>query len=379
MIRFYCGHCAHKISVRDNCVGKQGKCSECGSVFVVPTESTIVEFHCESCDRIISAPKSHAGKKAVCPKCKSTFIIPTDQFTGSVATQNDSGELIARAIDSPHDLTLIDVPEEYKQKDQPEGQYSMSAEAIDSQQESDEDSKAEQAESAGRRKLPWILDMFLYPFNMPGLKHIAIFTGVPLLIAIVMRIIPGFFDMLFFYISCVVYGVLIIYMFWYISICIRDSADGWVRAPEGLGSIPDFSDMFEQVVNIIGCLGVCFGPAVIYALFTGGLDVIFWLLLSLAFFLYPMGLLAVAIYDSPAGFNPRVLFRSISSTFFPYCCLVLLIFAIGGFIAVVAAVLPWAQLRPYILIAVCTYLTMVTAHILGCFYFRHREKLKWKV
>jgi hypothetical protein len=152
-----------------------------------------------------------------------------------------------------------------------------------------------------------------------------------------------------------------------------------MRAPEGLGSIPDFSDMFEQVVNIIGCLGVCFGPAVIYALFTGRVDIIFWLLLSLALFLYPMGLLAVAIYDSPAGFNPRVLFRSISGTFFPYCCLVLIIFAIGGLIALIGAILPRLQLRPYILIAVCTYLTMVTAHILGCFYFKHREKLRWKV
>jgi hypothetical protein len=379
MILFYCEHCAHKISVRDNYVGKQGKCSKCGSVFVVPAESTIVEFRCERCERMISAPKSHAGKKAVCPKCKSTFIIPTDKFTGSAATRNDSGDLIARTIDSPHDLTLIDVPEEYKQKDQPGGQYSISTEAIISRQESDEDSKAEQAESADRRKLPWILDMFLYPFNMPGLKHIAIFTGVPLLIAIVMRVIPGFFYMLFFYISLVVYSVLIVYMFWYISVCIRDSADGWVRAPEGLGSIPDLSDMFEQVVNIIGCLGVCFGPAVIYALFADVLDVIFWLLLSLAFFLYPMGLLAVAIYDSPVGFNPRVLFRSISSTFFPYCCLILLIFAIGGLIAVMLVILPRSQLRPYILIAVCTYMTMVTAHILGCFYFKHREKLKWKV
>jgi len=333
MIRFYCNHCAHKISVRDDYVGKRGKCSECGRVFVVPAESTIVEFRCESCGRIVSTPKSHAGKKAICPKCSSTFIIPTDQFTGSTATRNDSGDLIAHTIDSSHELTLIDVPEEYKQKEQPAGQYSISAEAIDVRQESEEASKAEQALSADRRKLPWILDIFLYPFCVPGLKHIAIFTGVPLLIMIVTRVIPGFFYILFFYISWAVYGVLIIYMFWYIFVCVRDSADGWVRAPEGLGSIPDFIDMFEQVVNVIGCHGVCFGPAVIYALFTGRVDIIFWLLLSFALFLYPMGLLAVAVYDSPAGFSPRMLFRSISGTFFPYCCLVLLIFAIGGLIA----------------------------------------------
>ena len=379
MIKFCCDYCAHKINVRDTDAGKQGKCPKCGNVITIPAESTIIEFLCEYCERRISVPQSHAGRKAICPQCNNTFIIPRIHAPGSDVNQDYSGDLIARATDSPHGLTLLDVPEEYKLKDEPAGEVNTSEATIDRQQKSEEDSQAEKTGSAGSRKLPWILDVFLYPFNVPGLKHIAIFTGIPLLNAIVMRVIPGCFNILFSYVRWVVYGVLILYMFWYISVCIRDSADGWVRAPEGLGSIPDFSDMFEQVVNIIGCLGVCFGPAIIYALFTGVLDAIFWLLLSLALFFYPMGLLAVAIYDSPVGFNPRVIIRSISGTFFPYCCLVLLIFAIGGFIYVIVATLPWTQLRPYILIAALTYLTMVTAHILGCFYFKHREKLNWEV
>jgi len=168
-------------------------------------------------------------------------------------------------------------------------------------------------------------------------------------------------------------------MCWYISACIRDSADGWIRAPKGLGAVPDIVDMFEQAVNIIGCLGVCFGPALLYVLFTNRFDIIFWGLLSFALFFCPMGFLAVVICDSPVGIHPRVISRSISDTFFPYCCLVLLIFAVSGLIAVLVAILPRSQLRPYIIIAVCTYVTMVTTHILGCFYFKHREKLKWKV
>jgi len=379
MIQFCCDYCAHKISVRDKDAGKQGKCPKCGNVITIPAESTIIEFLCDYCDRRISVPKSHAGKKAICPQCNNSFIIPTINAHGSEANQDYSEDLISRSTDSPHGLTLLDVPEEYKLKDEPVVQSETSEQIVDRQQESEKDSDAKKADSASLRKLPWILDIFLYPFNLPGLKHVAIFTGIPLLIAIAMRIIPGFFYMLLFYISWVAYGVLIIYMCWYISVCIRDSANGWVRAPEGLGAVPDFIDMFEQTVNIIGCLGVCFGPAVIYAFFTGRLDIFFLWLLGFALFVYPMGLLAVVAYDSPAGFKPGVIVYSISDTFLPYLCLVLLIFAICVLIAVIAAILPQSMLRPYIIIAISTYLTIVTAHILGFFYFKHREKLRWKV
>jgi ribosomal protein S27E len=379
MIRFCCEHCAHKISVQDKHVSKRVKCSKCGSVIVVPAESTVIDFLCENCERKISVLKINSGKKAICPKCGNTFIIPTDQFQGPAAPLSYSGDLIARTTDSPHGLTLIDVPEEYKLKAESAGQYNVSEQAVDRRQESEEDSKAEQAESAGSRKLPWILDVFLYPFNVPGLKHIVILTGIPLLIAIMTRVAPGFFSILLFYVCWVVYGLLLIYMCWYISACIRDSADGWIRAPKGLGAVPDIVDMFEQAVNIIGCLGVCFGPAMLYVLFTNRFDIIFWGLLSFALFFCPMGLLAVVIYDSPVGIHPRVIIRSISDTFFPYCCLALLIFAVGVLITVIVAILPWSQLRPYIFFAVFTYMTMVTAHILGCFYFKHRDKLKWEV
>ena len=107
MIRFYCEHCAHKISARDNDIGKKGKCSKCGKVVIVPTESTIIDFLCEYCERIISAPKSHAGKKAICPQCNNPFIIPAMLAPGYDAKQDYSGDLIARSTDSPHDLSML--------------------------------------------------------------------------------------------------------------------------------------------------------------------------------------------------------------------------------------------------------------------------------
>src|SRR4030065_1845495 len=178
MIRFYCELCAHKISVRDKDVGKQGKCPKCGNVITIPAESTVIDFRCEYCDRIISVPKSHAGKKAICPKCRNTFIIPVIHAPGSDTKQDYSGDLISRSTDSTHGLTLMDVPEEYKLKEQPGGQYSVSAETVDRPYESEE------TEPIGHRRLPWFIDIFLYPASLSGLMHLAIFTIIPTLIAI---------------------------------------------------------------------------------------------------------------------------------------------------------------------------------------------------
>jgi len=160
MIRFYCEHCAHKINARDKDIGRQGKCSKCGKVVIVPTESTVIDFLCEYCDREISIPKSHTGKKMVCPKCRNTFVIPVIHAPGSDANQDYSGYLIDRTTDSTHGLTLIDVPEEYKLKEEPAYESSLSEKAIKRQQEYQEDSKVEEAESATQRDLPWQIDIF---------------------------------------------------------------------------------------------------------------------------------------------------------------------------------------------------------------------------
>src|SRR4030042_102266 len=166
MIRFYCEHCAHKISVQDKDVGKQGKCQKCGGVIVVPTESTVIDFLCEYCDRKISVLKINAGKKAVCPKCNHTFIIPAIQSLDSAAKQNHAGDLIACSTDSPHDLILMDVPDEYKLKEEPAVQSNVSEKAIERQQESEE------TEPAGHCRLPWFIDIFLYPLNLAGVVHL---------------------------------------------------------------------------------------------------------------------------------------------------------------------------------------------------------------
>jgi len=385
MIRFYCEHCAHKISVRDKDIGRQGKCQKCGGAIVVPTESTIIDFICQYCERKISAPRSHAGKKAICPKCRNTFFIPAIYAPGSNANQDYSGDLIARTTDASHGLTLMDVPEEYKLKEEPAYESSVSEEALNPQQEYQEDSESEEAESAEQRKLPWIVDIFLYPISFPGLMHLGIFTIIPLLISLVGRLLgplgmaialPGF----------LINIAISLYLAWYITECVRDSAKGGQRAPEAFATA-GLGEMWSQSLHIIGCYLIFLGPVLFYSAFSNKTDIVFWLLLAYGVFFFPMGLLACVMFDSISGLNPILLIVSIFSTFFQYCGLVLLISGIVlGYKAIPMTQTDNAQSNTVTItllgsafFLILLYITFVVAHLLGRFYCQYEEKLNWEV
>ncbi len=385
MIRFYCENCAHKISARDKDVGRQGKCSKCGKVIIVPTESTVIDFICEYCERKISTPKSHAGKKAVCPKCNNTFIIPVILAPGSDANQDYSGDLMPRTTDSSHGLTLMDVPDEYKLKEEPAVQTNISEQAIDRQQEYQEDLKVEETEFAGQRKLPWIVDIFLYPISLPGLMHLSIFTIIPLLISLVGRLLgplgmaialPGF----------LINIAITLYLAWYVTECVRDSAKGGQRAPEAFATA-GLGEMWSQSLHIIGCYLIFLGPVLFYSSFSNKTDIVFWLLLAYGVFFFPMGLLACVMFDSISGLNPILLIVSIFSTFFQYCGLVLLISGIVlGYKAIPMIQTDNAQSNTVTMILlgsafflILLYITFVVAHLIGRFYWRYEEKLNWEV
>ena len=393
MIRFYCEHCAHKISVRDKDVGKQGKCPKCGSVIVVPTESTVIEFNCEYCDRKISTPKSHAGKKAVCPKCNNTFIIPVILAPGSDANQDYSGDLMPRTTDSSHGLTLIDVPDEYKLKEEPAVQTNISEQAIDRQQEYQEDSKVEETEYAKQRKLPWMIDIFLYPTSKGGLLTLTTFILLKLFtdIATVMLMCCVFGGIL----SLIIRVVLVwSYMCWYFSECIRDSADGGLRAPDIAGTMPGLGDMFWHWARFFACFAIFLGPVVFYRGYSYFTNVevnntIFLSLLAFGVFFFPMNILAVVMFDSVNGMNPILVIRSIISTFLQYCGLFILFYGLSILfnimLGMVLKILSLTQILSrgffaYILFnLLMAYALLVAGHLLGRFYWRYEEKLNWEV
>lgn len=385
MIRFYCKYCAHKIRVRDKNIGRLGKCPECGKAIRIPTESTIIEFNCENCGRVISVPKSHAGKKAVCPKCHIQFIIPSPKSPRPDWMEEYSGDLVDRTTDSTHGLTLLEVPEEYKLKDEPADEADTSEKTINLQEGSEEDSQAQETESVGQQKLPWFIDIFLYPISIPGLMHLGIFTIIPLVLSLI-RMLLGPFKMAFAFPSILINIAVGLYICWYITECVRDSAKGGRRAPEAFAS-SGLGEMWSQSLHIIGCYLIFLCPAFFYSIFSNKTDIVFWLLLAYGAFFFPMGLLACIMFDSIYGLSPLILIGSIFSTFFQYCGLVLLITGIIlGFKAIQTIQTNNDQQERFLMIimgavfsGILLYIAFVVAHLIGRFYWRYEEKLNWEV
>ena len=377
MIRFQCEHCCRKIVVKDEHANKQGKCPECGKVVVIPGESTVIEFQCEECGQKISVPKIHAGKKALCPKCKAAFVVPGMRQRLSNARRSNKP-------DSQGELTLVDVPEQYKIKHHPTPLFER---ALEQHPELERHSPLEDTESKGQRTLPWLLDIFLYPTSAPGLVHLVIFTLVPFFTIVAARML-GRVGMYLGFFGWIVRILIGLYMAWYLAECVRDSAKGGTRAPEAF-ALEGTGEMYSQALHIVGCYIIFVFPAILYSVYTQRQDAIFWGLVSYGVFFFPMGLLACIMFDSIRGLNPILLIGSIFSTFFQYCAIVLLI---GGIVLAIWAVgtvirpqdtqqpltMGWRIIQG-LLSFIGLYIIFVIAHLLGRFYWRFQEKLNWEV
>jgi hypothetical protein len=216
------------------------------------------------------------------------------------------------------------------------------------------------------RKLPWIIDICLYPANLPGLVNIVILVGAELLIRFMEKHNTSG--------SGIVQTIIAFYALWYFAECVRDSAEGGLRTPE-IPEMPRIIDVCRQMGSVVGCLIIFFVPVIAYFFLAKKAGVVFWLLLTYGVFFFPMAILAVIVLDSPAGLNPRLLLSSISNTFLQYCGLVFLFVASIFLLSVFEKVENISQLMTFILCCVRVYLLFVAAHLLGRFYWRNRDKL----
>ncbi len=361
MIKFSCKNCGHKLGVKDEMAGKKGKCPGCGGIITVPEKSLLVSFRCENCGRNISALPTQSGKKGKCPNCNQTLVVP-----------------------QLHGLTLLDAPAEYKLQDQQPSPPASTQQEF----ENDENEREfkEETESDEQRKLPWFIDILLYPTSAPGLTHLAIFIGVPFLIYLVRQMLGPF--ALTLWLPSLIVNVLIgLYMCWYFAECVRDSANGGIRAPESFASA-DIGSMFGQWLYVAACYALFVAPATFYSIFAGGIDAVFWILVAYGVFFFPMGLLAAVMFDSSSAFNPILWIGSIFSTFFQYCGLVFLIAGLFlAFRAMIGIVESYAPEQNTIgtgilgaaLLCPMLYLVFVVAHLLGRFYWKYQDSLNWEV
>lgn len=404
MICFSCTSCGRLLKVKNELAGRKGKCPECGTRVVVPKQTNaagtppIIKFRCPTCQQKIGLKAEYAGKKVRCAKCKNILRVPgaaatskdgehgasTPNKDGSPKTESpdpsssewagSAGMLEALRLAEAEAPTVSRPQDDSLDDSEPTPSFADAPAIGASVQPSD-------PEPDGQRRLPWPIDIPLYPFSIGGIITIAIIIG--------MRILAPFFCCFAIFVRVPA----LFYLAWYFSECIRDTALGGTRAPGSLGRMESPYDMSMQLIRLILCHTIYLnaGPTLyyVYRLFShtaANEDVVLWLRLAGSFF-FPMAVIAISILESIDGFNPILLVRSIAKTFLPYCGLVILCFGlIFGYhlfekVSVAASLINRSLVGLLISVIASGLLyywaLLVGAHILGRFYWRYEDKLNW--
>ncbi len=326
-----------------------------------------VRFNCENCGYKSTVSESYVGKNIRCPNCYLIIFIPKPETTGTTQTSSKY---------SPYDSSLLNIQEQNILKHQQRREYIASEQAYEDEEQNEEE-QPQETDPATLRKIPWLIDIFLYPFNWPGLKHLVIFILVPQLLNTIEGMLPFLLAFMFSIANYIVKLLIFLYIYWYLAECARESASGWIRAPQGFGGIPTLKDMFGQAINIIGCFAVFLGPFVLYTLSIGGMNIISWILLGFAVFLYPMGLLSVLMHESTSRLKIRTFIRSLSNTFYPYLGLIILFVIQILLIRMLPAQEQESLFSKILFHFIIIYTALIDAHLLGRFYWRYQDKLNW--
>ena len=336
---------------------------------------SIIKFRCENCGQKFSVHKNNAGKKGRCPKCKNIVIVPELESTSSTSRQGDSEDSKNNSKYSAYDLSLLAMPQKDKTQEPSPGHPEASGNSSEYEQETEEDAE----ETAALRRLPWFVDISLYPISSSGLVNLAILSFLP-------RMLPPLGHVDYWMhpppLSLAIIVLLIGYLIYCLSDYIRDSASGNRRAPDievSLSMLTNAGEFVWLILNTFICVAVCVGPLLAYIIITKQADIVFWLLVTYGVLYLPMVLLGLVLFESLRALNPILIIASMLNVLLPYCGLVLLFFAVSGLIAIILVVMPQSFIISYLLGAVCIYLSMVMAHVLGRFCYQYRERLNWEV
>lgn len=330
----------------------------------------MIQFQCKNCGQRFKVSDQKAGKKGKCPKCKNIIIVPREALAPA-KSDTEKTEPPSLFTDP---LLQQDPRLEHIAAPQPAPTQNQQFQTL---LESTGLSPIEPTPPP-QRKFPWLIDIFLYPANVQGMTFLAIAVLIPLLIRLI-ALFLCIFGLIFLLFNIVI----LMYIYWFLAQCVRDSTSGNLRAPETMAETPGIGELLWQVLELIACLALCAAPAAVYFGYTRRNDLPFWLIAGCGAFIYPMALLAVIMFDSVNGLNPFIIIPSIFSTFFQYCGLVILIsIIIFLYFRMMRLLPPNLSLRLVLsplVQAFELYLAMVAAHLLGRFYFKYQEKLNWEV
>ncbi len=338
---------------------------------------SFIHFACRFCGHKSRVAKVHAGKKSKCPKCQNALIIP--QLPVALAQEPEAVTLKRDPEPASFQQRRAETPTESELRLQPPDLRDTAytdPRAIEVFRDSFSTRPDDQPPA--RRKLPWIIDVFLYPANKPGLITLAIIIFIPMALNLFAGLV-GPFGFIVLILAFPVNVVIAIYGYWYTAECIRDSAMGGLRAPETFSETPGFAELFSRLLLIFGCLAVCIAPAGFYFGYTRANDLPLRIILGCGLFIYPMMLLAILMFDSASAMNPLLILASVFSTFFQYCALVAVYFGASYCIVRVMALIRTSSVLSVLADIASLYLMMVAAHLLGRFYYKYQDKLNWEV
>ena len=339
----------------------------------------MIKFNCDNCGRKFNVPENQAGKKGRCPNCRHVVVVPGPDDSTSFT---DGSGLEANSKVSGIDPSLFDIPQEKETAEESITQKQMPDESFEVLQEPGESTEADEKISEDKTisRLPWFIDIFLYPFNFSGVIHL---VGLWLLIFLLCPLVMARVGLGTEY-APIVYFFPVSYMLYYFTECIRYSASGHFRAPD-FWMHPTDSDKWDcvsQLFVVAGSIAVCFCPVAVYYIATERSDLVYWLLLVCGGIYFPMVLLAVVLFDSFNALNPLLIVRSISSTFLPYCGLIIILFA-GSYICLKINSRFYSfhplPIVPFFLRAIQLYMIFVAVGLLGRFHHRYEKKLNWEV
>ena len=340
----------------------------------------MLRFTCPRCSQALSAPVARRGQETRCPKCRYPVTIPLPEHSLPVIPFDEAEERPEPVpTDYIYESGLLD-PEGSPQLRAQMAEDDMSADVHPVREPTIGQTVAKAELPAGERRLPWLIDILLYPVSASGLAHLGIFVGIPVILRL-LALAVGELAALISLFSIIVNFVVYLYLAWYVAECVRDSAHGGTRAPEALASA-ELSQMWSHAVNLIACVLLYWGPALFYFVFAHKTGGIFWALICFGVLFFPMGLLAVTMLDSTEAFNPITLVGSIARTFLSYLGLVLLV----ALIVVLMKILPTTPsggvggfVISVIGFTVQLYFVFVVAHVLGRFYWNNEDRLGWGI
>lgn len=309
----------------------------------------MIQFWCGQCGAKLRVPETHAGKKAHCPRCKGALRVPQAPTSPTVEPRGPETE--NAAPQNPLDPALLEP--------------SRASEA----------SASEPAATSEENAPRSLFQVLLYPLSISGVIHILVFSLLPPLWAQATTLrfwmAPGI-GPLFWLI------VLTLYFVHYAAACLSDSAAGGTRAVDVNNDATPLSvdALLSTAQAIVPAVALVWAPAFAYYLFRGRVDWIVLAWLAAAGFLFPMILLAVNDFDSIRGASPLLVLPSIASVLRPYCVLSLCLFALGA-LAGTLLYLSVGRDGIWLLRPPVFYVALIAVHILGRFYYRHKERLNW--